>query len=152
MTNGDMTMTKLHPAILFIGIFLFLTGGCATTGVSTEVSPDAALKDRKTLKAKLDPSGHHELCKKIRPDQKLAFSFESSGPLDFNVHYHRGKEVLYPVSEEKITTSKGYYSPEKEDIFCLMWTNPQSEAVDLSFKYKIIDTGMKRRRHMDEDY
>jgi hypothetical protein len=134
-----MTMTKLYPAILFIGVFLFLVGGCATTGVSTEVSPDVTLKDRKVMKAKLDPSGLHELCKRIRPDQKFTYSFESSGPVDFNVHYHRGEEVIYPVSEEKISTSKGYYSPKKENIFCLMWTNPQPESVDLSFKYKIIE-------------
>lgn len=145
-------MTTSYPAILFITTFLFIAGGCATTGVSTEVSPDVTLKDRKTLKAKLDPSGHHELCKRIRPDQKFVYSFESSGPVNFNVHYHRGKEVSYPVSEEKISTSKGYYSPKKEKIFCLMWTNPQPESVNLSFKYRVIDKGVKRRRHMDEDY
>ena len=86
----------------------------------------------------------------MSPDQLITYTFQSSRPVDFNIHYHREGEVLYPVFEKGVITAEGELNchnamaeitgpSEDPEFFCLMWENPHSKPVILYFKYVVND-------------
>ena len=74
----------------------------------------------------------------------MEYSFKTSEPVKFNIHYHAEKGYFYPVKKNEVSTLKGilnpeelqYYSEEQEH-FCLMWENPHNKSVSLTFECNI---------------
>jgi hypothetical protein len=97
------------------------TGGCASLATVDKKS--------ETIKA----SGIHEDCMELLPGQILEYSFEASKSLDFNIHYHEDREVVYGIKKNGISGDKGVFHSNKKQYYCLMWTNPGSEPVDLVY-------------------
>jgi len=87
--------------------------------------------------SQIKPGGIHEECASAKSGQKFSYSFYASSPVDFNVHYHVGDKIEYPLERNGVTTADGTYVPDHEDIYCLMWTNHQKESVTLNYKYEI---------------
>jgi len=69
--------------------------------------------------------------------QILEYSFEASKSLDVNIHYHEDHEVIYGITKNGISGDKGVFHSNKKQYYCLMWTNPGSEPVDLVYSYRI---------------
>jgi hypothetical protein len=87
-------------------------------------------------------SGVHEDYLEVLESQNLGYSFVSSKPVKFNIHYHLEKGTFYPVSEDNISVLEGTFHPEsqyKQKIFCMMWENPHHEDVSLTYKFRIED-------------
>ena len=52
---------------------------------------------------------------------RVEYSFESTEPVDFNIHYHEGNAVVMPIAREKTRADAGVFaSPTRQD-YCLMW-------------------------------
>jgi hypothetical protein len=74
----------------------------------------------------------------------MEYSFKTSEPVKFNIHYHAEKGVFFPVNKKEVSVTEGvlnpkelqYYSEEQWD-FCLMWKNPHNKKVSLTFEYEI---------------
>lgn len=81
--------------------------------------------------------GIHEECFSAKSGQRIIYSFYASAPVDFNVHYHAGEKIYYPIERRGVTTDEGTYAPDHEDVYCLMWTNNQKVSVTLNYKYEI---------------
>lgn len=64
-----------------------------------------------------------EHCLKIGAGKSIRYKFVAGAPVDFNIHHHRGKEVLYPVRRDSIERGEGEFRAPSTDDFCLMWTN-----------------------------
>lgn len=64
-----------------------------------------------------------EHCLKIDAGRSIRYKFVAGAPVDFNIHHHRGKEVLYPVRRDSIERGEGEFRAPSTDDFCLMWTN-----------------------------
>jgi hypothetical protein len=79
----------------------------------------------------------HESCHKLDDGVKLSYSFESSSPALFNIHYHQGKEIIYPVAEQIMMSNEGTLSADSMQTYCLMWTNPQSQTLTLRYKVEL---------------
>ena len=77
------------------------------------------------------PGRFAEACGKLGQGDKVAWRFEASVPLDFNVHYHEGKSVVYPVRQDRIAAGSGTLSAEHAQDYCWMWTNRSAKAVTL---------------------
>src|SRR5512147_1103703 len=43
-----------------------------------------------------------EECFKLPAGKAIGYAFESSAPVDFNIHYHVGKDVVYPVKRDQV--------------------------------------------------
>ncbi|SPQ01898.1 exported hypothetical protein [Candidatus Sulfobium mesophilum] len=108
---------------LFSFIFVLIAGGCA--------SVDVKEKETETIK----PSGVHEDCMELLKGQTLDYSFDSSKPLNFNIHYHEDHNVSYVVQKDGISSDHGTYNSGKKQYYCLMWTNSNSEPVKLKYAY-----------------
>ncbi len=121
-----MSRTRFFPVLLF---FFLVMGGCASVG--TKVTSTEALK----------PSDVREDCLELQPGERLNYSFEASGPLNFNIHYHEAGKVFYEVSKDAISKDAGVFVAGKEQYYCLMWTNPGSESVNLSYERNVMESG-----------
>ena len=113
--------------IATIAFSLFILAACAAVPV----------KESGTIEIK--PAGIHEECASMHRGQWIVYAFEASERVDFNVHYHASQKIFYPVEKPGITSDSGKYAPETEDIYCLMWTNPNKIPVSLNYRYEIHD-------------
>ena len=82
------------------------------------------------------PSELHEVCFDIAPPIKLEYDFQTSHPVQFNLHYHDEDNVLFPVPEQLTRTEQATFTPESEQVYCLMWTNTGNENIELSLTYR----------------
>lgn len=70
---------------------------------------------------KLAGKAFDERCLKLAAGEALRYRFSASAPVDFNIHYHRGKDVFYPVKQTAVTHSNGAFRADADDDYCLMW-------------------------------
>lgn len=124
----------VHKMCLF-GMIIIVVVGCA-----------AQQQGEEEPKARIKPNRIYEECIEVLPKQIIEASFSSSKAVHFNIHYHQGEEVIYPVSEENIASWSGSIvvhepeDPSEETVqYCLMWENPYDVYVSLDYEYTIRD-------------
>ena len=101
--------------------------GCAAT-------PTAG--DPRIVKAHPVPSYQiHEECFKLKEGDRVEFRFESTEPVDFNIHYHEGPAVVMPISREKSREDAGIYVARIAQDYCLMW---EAGAAGALIDYRIL--------------
>ena len=69
------------------------------------------------------PGGVAELCGKLRRGAAVDWRFDADAPLDFNVHYHVGREAVYPVRMAGSATGADKFVAPKDQTYCWMWQN-----------------------------
>ena len=77
------------------------------------------------------PGKFAELCGKLPAGLKVRWDFEASAPLDFNVHYHVGKDVVFPSKMAATRKAKDVLDTQIEQDYCWMWSNKTSAAASL---------------------
>ena len=70
----------------------------------------------------LQPKGMHEECVKLDAGEKRKYYWKSDAAVDFNVHYHEGNEVSYPVKRDGMRTDGGTFAAKIAQDYCWMWT------------------------------
>jgi hypothetical protein len=104
---------------------------------SQAVAADTAAKANKPVTLK--PGAMHEKCMVLNPPQKLQYNFTSSKAVDFNVHYHKGEQVYYPIKEKKLTSDEGQFAAPSRNDYCMMWENKSSSSeVELEYDFKVV--------------
>ena len=69
------------------------------------------------------PGGVAELCSKLRRGAAVDWRFGADAPLDFNVHYHVGREAVYPVRMAGAGSGSEKFVAPKDQTYCWMWQN-----------------------------
>jgi hypothetical protein len=77
----------------------------------------------------IKPRGLAEECFKLAGGQSTGYGFESSAPVDFNIHFHRGNDVVYPVKSDGAQRAEDRFTAPSTEEFCLMWTNRTPDMV-----------------------
>ena len=80
------------------------------------------------------PGKFAELCGKLPAGLKVGWTFEASAPLDFNVHYHVGKEMVFPSKLSAVATAKDTLATKIEQDYCWMWSNKTAAAVTIKVR------------------
>ena len=107
-----------------------------TTAVVSIILAGAA--DAQTAKPViLKPNKVVEKCMTLDPPQKVEYRFESSAKINFNLHYHKGDQVYYPVKLDRTNGESGLYEAKAKEVYCLMWENRTSADVELTYSTKI---------------
>ena len=75
------------------------------------------------------PGEVRELCFEAAAGDTIVYRFEGTGPLGFNLHYHEGEEVYYPVPEHETDAEKGHFLVTADQVYCLMWTNNTPDRI-----------------------
>jgi hypothetical protein len=80
------------------------------------------------------PGKFVEACGKLPAGLAVGWNFEAAAPLDFNVHYHVGKTVVYPSKLDAVAAAKDTLRTKVEQDYCWMWSNKSSGPATLQFK------------------
>lgn len=75
-----------------------------------------------------------ELCEKLGAGTRVQWRFDAPSPLDFNIHYHEGKEVRFPARADRSLGSRGTLDASGAHDYCWMWTNKASTPISVSVK------------------
>jgi hypothetical protein len=70
----------------------------------------------------LKPGGVAEECLRLEAGKSRTFEWSADAPVDFNIHYHRGNDVTYPVKANQQREGKGRFTASAGDDYCWMWT------------------------------
>ena len=58
--------------------------------------------------------------------------------INFNLHYHKGDAIYYPIKADKTVGESGVYESQVREEFCLMWENKTSADVVVNYRYKLV--------------
>lgn len=76
-----------------------------------------------------------EVCGKLPGNLDVRWTFETSGPVDFNIHYHEGKDVVYPAKLSQVVRGQETLQTKDGHEYCWMWTNKTLGPVTLNIKF-----------------
>ena len=69
------------------------------------------------------PGKFAEVCGKLAQGQAIAWSFMGDRPMNFNIHYHEGKQVVFPAKQDAAVDARGKLDVSLSQDYCWMWTN-----------------------------
>lgn len=110
---------------LFLSLVLALAT-CAARAEVITIQWDA--RQRFEATSSVLPGKFVEVCGTLTPGETVHWSFESAARLDFNIHYHAGKKVVYPVEPHLAAREEGLLAPPDRQDYCWMWTNRGADA------------------------
>ncbi len=134
-THNDRIFTTANELVISmvsVPILLLFALACSVSNSQAEII-SFKLDTNLSFKTQLNiqPGKFSEVCGKLKKGNLIRWQFDSSAPLDFNIHYHEGKEVIFPYKMNAIKSAKEEFLISRDQDYCWMWTNKSSEAVKL---------------------
>lgn len=115
--------------------FLLALAGLVTSATQAEIVDIAWSGDgRFERQLTVAPGKFAEVCGKLVRGDSVNWRFDASGPLNFNIHYHEGKEVHYPERRDALASAGGQLRAALDQDYCWMWTNKAGKAVELKIQ------------------
>jgi len=96
-------------------------------------SPSLSLLRAPSDRVSLAPFEFREFCLEMAAQDKIQYDFQSDRPVEFNVHYHDGIKIHYPVQLKGVTVHAGTFVAEVDQFYCLMWTNRNLTRASLTY-------------------
>lgn len=66
--------------------------------------------------------GIAEECLRLDAGKSRRFEWSADGPVDFNIHFHQGDKVTYPVKVDGRKKGGGRFTASLGEDYCWMWT------------------------------
>lgn len=85
----------------------------------------------------IKPGAAHEACFRLEAGDQVAYQFESTKALSFNIHYHEGDKVLEPVKLANALYGSNSYRAAVAQAYCLMWNNAGKTDAKLEYGFRI---------------
>ena len=70
----------------------------------------------------------HEECMSLKAGEQRKWYWRANAPVDFNIHYHEGAEVSYPVKRAGMRGDGGTFTAKVAQDYCWMWTAKDKPA------------------------
>ena len=114
----------------------------------TAIATASSLAQAELLDIAWNASGHYEktstvqpgkfleLCGGLTKGQAIDWSFDADRPLDFNVHFHQGNEVVFPAKQDAVKQASGTLSVAAKQDYCWMWSNKKVTPASLTVRLK----------------
>ncbi len=83
-------------------------------------------------KAQIAAGKFVEVCGKLAVGEGVRWSFSAGAPVDFNIHYHVGKEAVFPARQTQVSSGRDTLNVAVAQDYCWMWTNKGSAPVSLT--------------------
>jgi hypothetical protein len=74
------------------------------------------------VKTALEPKKVHEECATLQAGETRKYQWKADVAVDFNIHYHKGKDVFYPVKRDMARGHNGTFKAKAAEDYCWMWT------------------------------
>ena len=81
----------------------------------------------------LAPFEFREMCFEMTSQDEVQYDFQSDRPIDFDIHYHDGLTIHFPVRLAGIMAQAGSFVPEQDQSYCLMWLNRSLTPASLAY-------------------
>ena len=107
--------------------FLAAAACAASAAFAAESPPASGPKAFSTL---LDAGKIHEECMHLEKGERRRYEWKADTAVDFNVHYHEGKEVFYPVKADRKRLGSGMFRAKAAQDYCWMWTAKVQTRLD----------------------
>ena len=89
--------------------------GCASTPM---ITPGVL---RVVPRVVIAPYGMHSECTRLAPGDRLDYQYDSSAPVNFDIGYREGSDVLMPVVRGPSTSASGTYETLLAHDYCMTW-------------------------------
>ena len=86
--------------------------------------------------ATIAPKTFLEVCGKLKTGEAVAWRFDAATPTDFNIHYHVGKDVVYPENRKDVAAAEGILTIALDQGYCWMWSNRTANPVEINVNLK----------------
>ena len=118
---------------------LVLMVGYTMTSLWILSQPIVATPDLIALRAPADtvslsPFEFREFCLEMAAQDEIRYDFRSDQPVEFNIHYHDGMKIQFPVQLSGITVHADKFVAEGDRLYCLMWTNQSLGTASLTYQ------------------
>lgn len=77
------------------------------------------------------PGKFIEVCDKLRAGQTIQWQFETAVPADFNIHFHKGKDTVFPAKLSQSRQANEVLKVDTDETHCWMWRNKSESAMAL---------------------
>ncbi len=121
-----------QPAVSVVLVLALSAMAPSTLADIVDIAWDADGRFERSVS--LAPGKFAEVCGKLPAGMKVGWNFEASAPLDFNVHYHVGKEVVFPSKLTAVATAKDTLVTKIDQDYCWMWSNKSSAPATILVK------------------
>jgi hypothetical protein len=91
-------------------------------------SPDG----RFAHKAQIAAGRFVEVCGKLAVGDGVRWAFTTGAPVDFNIHYHVGKDAVFPARQPQVSSGRDTLKVTAAQDYCWMWTNRGSAPLSLT--------------------
>jgi len=75
-----------------------------------------------------------EVCGKLPAGARVASVIDATGPLNFNIHFHEGKKVIFPAKQDGVAKSDGALDVKVDQDYCWMWSSKALQAATLKLQ------------------
>ena len=82
------------------------------------------------------PGKFAEIFGRLAERQSVAWSFVWDKPMNFNIHYHEGKQVVFPAKQDGASQVEGLLKVSVGQDCCWMWTNKGTSPAKLQLTLK----------------
>lgn len=109
----------------------------AVTSANAEVidltwSPDNTFKHAGTVA----PKKFVEVCGKLQEADKISWQLAATQSVNFNIHRHSGKTVIYAEDRKAIREGTGVLQVKPTDSYCWMWKNMSDAPAEVELALK----------------
>lgn len=118
-------MQKTNMALIGVALMLAQQVFAASHIVEIAWSRDGAFAHV----AGVEPGKFVELCGELVPGDSIRWEFAASAPVDFNIHYHVGKEAEFPARQAQVSSGQDTLRVAVREDYCWMWSNKSSSRV-----------------------
>ena len=118
----------MRPTRFIAMVLLTALPAARADGVDIQWSGDGRFAHQSTVAA----GKVAEVCSKLPAGTSVRWAFEASTPLDFNVHYHVGKDVVFPSKLAAVATAKDTLQTSIAQDYCWMWSNKSTAPATLT--------------------
>ena len=141
MKKGIISLVIVAAAALFISGCVTTTGSETTTAPETNTMPDKTSQaGPQSHTVGIAAGGFTESCEdEYKVGETVKFSFTSSKPVVFNVHYHDEKhQKHYSIKDVLVDDFSGSFTVQNEYIHCGMWQNNTDSFVKLTYEIDVV--------------
>jgi hypothetical protein len=132
MPTVDSVKPNLAAQMLLLSALVFSFTTCKAEVISFKLEANPSFKTQ----ANIQPGKFSEVCGKLKKGNLIRWQFDSSAPLEFNIHYHEGKNVVFPYKMSAIKSGEEELLISLDQDYCWMWTNKSKEEVKLEMSLR----------------
>ena len=132
MSTVDSVKPNLAAQMLLLSVLVFSSTTCKAEVISFKLEANPSFKTQ----VNIQPGKFSEVCGKLKKGNSIRWQFDSSAPLEFNIHYHEGKNVIFPYKMSAIKSGEEELLISLDQDYCWMWTNKSKEEVKLEMSLR----------------